>query len=128
MALQLTNIIRDVREDAERGRIYLPQEDLQKFNVKTEDILDLKSSDELTACLKFEADRARHYYRLAMNALPDSDRYSQRTGLIMATIYETTLDEIEKDGFNVMQHRVSLTPFRKLWIAWRTARQQKKYK
>ncbi len=128
MALQLTNIIRDVREDAERGRIYLPQEDLQKFNVKTDDLLALKSSDELTACLKFETDRARHYYQLAMDALPDSDRYSQRTGLIMAAIYEATLDEIEHDGFNVMQHRVSLTPLRKLWIAWRTARQQKKYK
>ena len=128
MALQLTNIIRDVREDAERGRIYLPQEDLQKFNVKTDDLLALKSSDELTACLKFETDRARHYYQLAMDALPDNDRYSQRTGLIMAAIYEATLDEIEHDGFNVMQHRVSLTPLRKLWIAWRTARQQKKYK
>ncbi|PHS30988.1 MAG: squalene synthase HpnD [Methylophaga sp.] len=128
MALQLTNIIRDVREDAERGRIYLPQEDLQKFNLKTEDILALKSSDELTACLKFEADRARQYYQQAMDALPDSDRYNQRTGLIMAAIYEATLDEIEDDGFKVMQHRVSLTPLRKLWIAWKTARKQKKFK
>lgn len=128
MALQLTNIIRDVREDAERGRIYLPQEDLQKFNLKTEDILALKSSDELTACLKFEADRARQYYKQAMDALPNSDRYNQRTGLIMAAIYEATLDEIEDDGFKVMQQRVSLTPLRKLWIAWRTARKQKKFK
>jgi phytoene synthase len=128
MALQLTNIIRDVREDAERGRIYLPQEDLQKFNIKTEDVLDLKSSNELIACLKFETERARQYYRQAMAALPDSDRYSQRTGLIMAAIYEATLDEIENDGFKVMERRVSLTPLRKLWIAWRTARQQKKFK
>ncbi|MBL1321293.1 MAG: presqualene diphosphate synthase HpnD [Methylophaga sp.] len=128
MALQLTNIIRDVREDAERGRIYLPQEDLQKFNVKTEELLELQSSEELIACLTFQTERARQYYQQAMDVLPDSDRYSQRTGLIMAAIYEATLDEIEKDGFKVMQHRVSLTPLRKLWIAWRTARQQKKFK
>lgn len=128
MALQLTNIIRDVREDAERGRIYLPQQDLQQFNVKTKDVLDLKSSEELIACLKFQTDRARQYYQQAMDALPDSDRYSQRTGLIMAAIYQATLDEIEQDGFQVMQHRVSLTPLRKLWIAWRTARKQKRFK
>lgn len=125
MALQLTNIIRDVREDAKRGRIYLPQQDLQKFNVKPEDVLDLKSSEELIECVKFQTARARTYYQQAMDILPDSDRYSQRTGLIMAAIYEATLDEIEQDGFQVMQHRVSLTPLRKLWIAWRTARKQK---
>ncbi len=128
MALQLTNIIRDVREDAERGRIYLPQEDLQQFNIKTADILELKSSEELISCLKFQAERARNYYQQAFDALPDSDRYHQRTGLIMAAIYEATLNEIESDGFQVMQHRVSLTPLRKLWIAWRTARKQKQFK
>jgi phytoene synthase len=126
MALQLTNIIRDVREDAERGRIYLPQDELQQFNVKPNDILDLKSSPELVELLKFQADRAKHYYQRAMSALPTEDRFSQRTGLIMAAIYEATLDEIIKDNFQVMQHRISLTPIRKLWIAWRTARHEKK--
>ncbi len=128
MALQLTNIIRDVREDAERGRIYLPQDELQKFNIKSDDILALKSSPELIALLEFQTSRAKEYYRLAMEALPTEDRYSQRTGLIMAAIYEATLDEIVKDNFQVMQHRVSLTPIRKLWIAWRTARREKKHK
>lgn len=128
MALQLTNIIRDVREDAERGRIYLPQNELQQFNIKADDILDLKSSPELIELLKFQTARARQYYQQAMQTLPDSDRYTQRTGLIMAAIYQATLDEIEQDGFQVLQHRVSLTPVRKLWIAWRTARQEKKFK
>lgn len=128
MALQLTNIIRDVREDAERGRIYLPQDELQKFNIKSDDILALKSSPELIALLEFQTSRAKEYYHLAMEALPTEDRYSQRTGLIMAAIYEATLDEIVKDNFQVMQHRVSLTPIRKLWIAWRTARREKKHK
>lgn len=128
MALQLTNIIRDVREDAERGRIYLPQDELQKFNIKSDDILALKSSPELIALLEFQTSRAKEYYHLAMEALPSEDRYTQRTGLIMAAIYEATLDEIVKDDFQVMQHRVSLTPIRKLWIAWRTARREKKHK
>jgi len=128
MALQLTNIIRDVREDAERGRIYLPQDELQQFNVKADDLLDLKSSPELIELLKFQTARARQYYQQAMQALPDSDRYTQRTGLIMSAIYQATLDEIEQDNFQVLQHRVSLTPVRKLWIAWRTARQEKKFK
>jgi 15-cis-phytoene synthase len=128
MALQLTNIIRDVREDAERGRIYLPQDELQQFNVKANDLLDLKSSPELVELLKFQTARARQYYQQAMQALPDSDRYTQRTGLIMAAIYQATLDEIEQDNFQVLQHRVSLTPVRKLWIAWRTARHEKKFK
>jgi phytoene synthase len=128
MALQLTNIIRDVREDAERGRIYLPQDELQQFKIKPDDILALKSSPELIALLEFQTSRAKEYYHLAMEALPTEDRYSQRTGLIMAAIYEATLDEIVKDNFQIMEHRVSLTPIRKLWIAWRTARREKKYK
>jgi len=125
MALQLTNIIRDVREDAERGRIYLPLDELEKFNVQTQDLLDLKSSPELIELLKFQSQRAKSYYQQAMQALPDGDRYQQRTGLIMAAIYEATLNEIGKDGFGVMQRRISLTPIRKLWLAWRTARHEK---
>jgi len=125
MALQLTNIIRDVREDAERGRIYLPVDELEQFGVKTDDILSLKSSPELTALLQYQSDRAKQYYQQAMQFLPDVDRYNQRTGLIMAAIYRATLDEIEQDGFQVMHHRVSLTPIRKLWIAWKTARAEK---
>lgn len=126
MALQLTNIIRDVREDAQRGRIYLPQDELQQFNVNADDLLALKSSPELIELLKFQTARAKQYYQQALQLLPESDRYTQRTGLIMAAIYEATLDEIAKDNFQVMQHRVSLTPLRKLWLAWRTARHEKK--
>tara|TARA_R110001606_G_scaffold395213_2_gene567140 strand:+ start:34962 stop:35822 length:861 start_codon:yes stop_codon:yes gene_type:complete len=125
MALQLTNIIRDVREDAERGRIYLPQDELQQFNVSADDLLALKSTPELIELLKFQTARAKQYYKQALQILPELDRYTQRTGLIMAAIYEATLDEIEKDNFQVMLHRVSLTPIRKLWIAWRIARSEK---
>ena len=126
MALQLTNIIRDVREDAERGRIYLPLEDLKRFNISEQDLLELKSSPELTECLKFQSQRAKEYYQKAMQILPESDRYTQRTGLIMSAIYEATLDEIISDNYQVMKQRVSLTPLRKLWIAWRTVRCEKR--
>lgn len=126
MALQLTNIIRDVREDAERGRIYLPLDELEQFNVKSQDLLDLKSSPEFIELLKFQTARAKDYYQQAMQLLPETDRYTQRTGLIMAEIYEATLDEIVKDDFQVMHQRISLTPIRKLWIAWRTARREKR--
>jgi phytoene synthase len=128
MALQLTNIIRDVREDAERGRLYLPQDEMDQFNVKTDDLLALKTSPELIELLTFQAQRAQQYYQQAMAALPDNDRYTQRTGLIMANIYQATLKEIEQDDFQVMQHRVSLTPLRKFWIAWTTARGQKRWR
>lgn len=124
MAFQLTNIIRDVREDAERGRIYLPQDELDRFGVRSADLLALRSSPELIALLRFQAERAREYYARAFALLPEADRYGQRTGLIMAAIYHTLLEELEADGFQVMRHRVALTPLRKLWIAWRTMRRE----
>lgn len=123
LALQLTNIIRDVREDAERGRIYLPQDELEKYRVSEQHILGLQSSVQLTELLAFQAQRAYQCYDEAMALLPDADRSKQKTALIMAAIYRATLDEIVDDGFRVMQHRVSLTPLRKLWLAWRTSRQ-----
>ncbi len=126
MALQLTNIIRDVKEDAERGRIYLPQEDLRQFNVTESSILKLQSSPELVALLEFQAQRAETYYQQAMQALPLADRYNQKTGLIMAKIYHETLNELRQTKFDVMNKRVSLSPFRKLWLAWTTARDEKK--
>lgn len=128
LAFQLTNIIRDVREDAERGRIYLPEEDMQRFNVSQNDILHFRQTPELTDLLRFEAQRARDFYQEAKSLLPDEDRYKQRTGLIMSAIYEKTLDELEREGFQVMQHRLSLTPLRKLWLAWKTARQENKHR
>lgn len=125
LALQLTNIIRDVREDAERGRIYLPQDELERFGVKESDILSFQQTPELTACLAFQSQRALSLYDEAIALLPVADRYQQRTGLIMAAIYRKTLEEIAVDGYRVMHHRVSLTPLRKLWIAWRTACREK---
>jgi len=120
IALQLTNIIRDVGDDARRGRIYLPLDDLQRFGVPAHRILAGEAPERFGELMRFQARRARGFYRDAFAALPAAERRGQRPGLIMAAIYATLLDEIESDGFRVLTHRVALTPLRKLWIAWRT--------
>lgn len=119
-AFQLTNIIRDVGEDARRNRIYLPMEDLRTFQVSAADILASRSSEQFLRLMQFQARRAESLYAKALAALPAEDRRSQRPGLIMAAIYRKLLEEIERDGFQVLKQRTSLTPLRKLWIAWRT--------
>jgi phytoene synthase len=119
LAFQLTNIIRDVGEDAMRGRIYLPVSELQQFDVKAHEILQRKYSDRFTALMRFQAERAHRLYDEALALLPTEDRRSQKPGLMMASIYRTLLREIEADDFKVLHQRVSLTPLRKLWLAWK---------
>ncbi len=126
MAFQLTNILRDVREDAERGRVYLPQNELAQFGVTRQNLIQPVTSDGVKKLLQFQADRAREFYLKAFNELPEEDRFSQRTGLIMAEIYLSLLEEIENDGYRVLEHRIKLTPARKLWLAWRASRREKK--
>ena len=118
-ALQLTNILRDVGEDALRGRIYLPVNDLQKFDVKAHEILKREYSDRFTALMRFQAERAHRLYDEALALLPAADRRAQKPGLMMASIYRTLLTEIERDNFQVLHQRVSLTPLRKFWLAWK---------
>jgi 15-cis-phytoene synthase len=124
LAMQLTNIIRDVGDDARRGRIYLPVAELQEFEVKAQEILQRHSpygySDRFTRLMKFQSERAHRLYDEALALLPMADRTAQRPGLMMANIYRTLLREIEADGFQVLHQRTSLTPLRKLWIAART--------
>ena len=122
IAFQLTNILRDVGEDARRGRIYLPQEDLARFGVAPSVLINRTGDDAFRRLMAFEAERARTWYAQAFAKLDPRDRRAQRTGLIMAAIYRSLLDEIERDGFDVLDRRTSLTPLRKLWIAWKTAR------
>ncbi|MFO1324786.1 MAG: presqualene diphosphate synthase HpnD [Burkholderiales bacterium] len=122
VAFQLTNICRDVGEDARRGRIYLPQDELARFGVASSSLLRAEHSDAFRALMAFEVGRARQWYDRAMAQLPAADRRAQRAGLVMAAIYRTLLAEIERDGFRVLDRRLSLTPLRKLWIAWKTWR------
>mgnify|MGYP000991673454 CR=1 FL=1 len=120
LAFQLTNIIRDVGEDARRGRIYLPMDELQRFGVPAADVLNARHGDHFRRLMEFQIERANHYYTQAIAELPAVDRRAQRPGLVMAAIYRTLLDEIRRDGCLVLTQRTSLTPVRKLWIAWRT--------
>jgi phytoene synthase len=120
MAFQLTNIIRDVGEDARRGRIYLPLDELAQHGVTVNDIGEARETENFHRLMEFQIERALGYYRAAFAKLPPEDRKAQRAGIIMAGIYQTLLEEIRADGCRVLVQRTSLTPVRKLWIAWKT--------
>jgi phytoene synthase len=121
LAFQLTNIIRDVGEDAMRGRIYLPLEDLQRFNVPPKEIIERQHSERFEALMQFQIERAETHYAQALEMLPREDRRRQKAGLIMAAIYRELLREIQAEGCKVLTQRTSLTSSRKLWLALRTA-------
>jgi len=120
LAFQLTNIIRDVGEDARRGRIYLPLDELQAHGVSEADVLAGRETEAFRRLMEYQYERAIATYEQALARLPAADRRSQRPGLVMAAIYRTLLEEIRRDGFQVLRHRIALPPMRKLWLAWRT--------
>ena len=115
-ALQLTNIIRDVREDAERNRIYLPREDLRRFGVSEAQLIAQHFDEKVEALLAFEYNRARHYYDLAASLLPREDRKRMLAAEMMAGIYSAILDKIRRKRFRVFERRVRLSKLRKLAI------------
>ena len=118
MAFQLTNIIRDVGEDARRNRIYLPLDELARFSVTEDDILHSRESDAVRQLLEHQIQRAEGYYDHAISELPDEDRKNQRVGLMMAAIYHTLLREIKQGGAQkVLNSRISLGAVRKFWLA-----------
>jgi phytoene synthase len=119
MAFQLTNIIRDVGEDARRNRIYLPLDELAQFNVTEDDILHSRESDAVKNLLDYQIARAETYYDRALRELPAEDRKNQRVGLMMAAIYRTLLHEIKVDGAQkVLNSRTSLGALRKILLAF----------
>jgi phytoene synthase len=124
LAMQLTNIIRDVGDDARRGRLYLPLSELQRFDIKAHDLLRTSApyayDERFEALMRFQAERAHCCYDEALALLPTADRRAQKPGLMMANIYRALLREIEAGGFQVLHQRIALTPLRKLWIAMRT--------
>jgi phytoene synthase len=120
LAFQLTNIIRDVGEDARKNRIYLPLDELKEHQVTAADILNANHTESFVRLMRFQAERARRCYDEALEILPAEDRRAQRPGLMMAAIYRALLDEIAGDDYRVLQQRTALTPIRKFWIAWRT--------
>jgi phytoene synthase len=120
LAFQLTNIIRDVGEDSRKNRIYLPVDELERFEVTAADILNARYTENFVRLMNFQSERAMRCYDEALALLPPEDRHAQRPGLVMSAIYRTLLEEIARDRFQVLKQRTALTPVRKLWIAWRT--------
>lgn len=126
IAFQLTNILRDVREDWQRGRLYVPVDELRRFQVSEQDLGTPIATPQIRALFEYQAKRAFQYYQRAFTQLPEIDRFRQRSGIIMAEIYLNTLQEITNDGYRVLEHRIHLTPLHKLFLAWRVARREKR--
>lgn len=124
-ALQLTRIIRDVRRDGTRGRVYLPLDELREYGVSPEDLMAGRGSDNAGRLMEYQVRRAREYYDSALEKLPETDRFGQTSGIVLIELRRAVLREIEDDGYRVWDRRVSLTPVRKLWIAWRTERRER---
>ena len=121
MAFQLTNIIRDVGEDARRGRIYLPLDELKKAKVTEDDILQSRETPQVKELMEYQIERAETYYDKALRELPTEDAKQQRTGLMMAAIYRTLLREIKTGSAEkVLTSKTSLPPFRKIMLAVQT--------
>ena len=121
-ALQLTRLLRDVGSDARRGRVYIPLDELERFDVRAEALQQTETSERVLALFRHQYERAEAYFDQALGALAATDRDAQRGLLIEAALARALLRELARDGFRVVAHRVHLTPLRKFWIAWRTAR------
>lgn len=119
-ALMFAERVEEVGEDARHGRIYIPIDELQRFNVTAADLINRKYSDAFTALMRFQTERAREMLKIALNAIPSRERATQRVLRSQAAISLALLDEIELEKFQVLHQRIALTPIRKLWISWRT--------
>jgi phytoene synthase len=120
LAFQLTNILRDVKEDIERKRVYIPAEDLIRFGLKPAEGIDSLNRPAFIEMMQFQIARTENIYRKAIETLPDEDRENQKAGIIMANIYQSLLHKIKKNPAKVLDRRVSLAPLTKLWVAYRT--------
>ncbi|MBI2000614.1 MAG: squalene/phytoene synthase family protein [candidate division NC10 bacterium] len=116
-AFQLTNILRDLATDGERGRIYLPQEDLKRFGVTEADLLERRVTPAFLDLMRFEVGRARQFYAAARAALPAEDRRTMLAAEIMRAIYTRILDRIEGMGYDVFSRRIRLSDTHRLWLA-----------
>lgn len=120
IAMQLTNILRDIKSDADRGRIYLPSEDLKKYNYTETELLSSHYSEAFVDLMKFEAQRAWSYYKRAEQTLPREDRKTMAAGEIMRAIYSRILSKIEASNFNVYSSPPQLSKLQKIYIAFST--------
>jgi len=119
IGLQTIEVIHDLRHDLQQGFIYLPENDLHELQVNEQDLLQLKSSPQLTELLNRLAKQAKTYYQQALTKLDANYNQSQAPSLTLAKLYFNLLEEISKDNFDVLQKRIVIPPLRKLWLAWR---------
>lgn len=122
IALELFRILRDVRPDAQRGRVFIPADRLEAHGVRAGELVQPSTPEHVRALFAAEAREIGEWFDRALAALPAIDHEAQCSGLVAAAIQRRLLAEIERDGYRVLQHRIDLTPVRKLWIAWRTTR------
>ena len=115
IAMQLTNILRDVKEDVEMGRIYLPQEDLRKFGISEQQIFAGDANADFVRFIKFQIERARFYYRKSYQGIPMLDADARFTVLLALRLYGKILDEIEKRNYNIFSHRAHTTKRQKIF-------------
>ena len=120
LAGQLVRFIRSLGEDVRHNRVYVPVDELQRFNVPAADLFNRRYAEGFKPLMAFQAERARTTYKEALAALPAEDRRAQRSALIRGVLAMRLLDEVEADGFQVLTQRTDLTPLRKLWLAWKT--------
>jgi len=120
VALRLTEIVRDVGRDAGRGRVYLPLDELKRFGLADGDILQRREDQRFEQAMALQIARAREHHERAAALLPPADRRAQRAGLVLASISRALLEEIAALRGRTLKQSVTLTPLRKLWIAWKT--------
>lgn len=118
-ALLLAQLVAETGNDARHGRIYIPIDEMQRYNVTAADLINRRYTDAFTELMRFETHRAREAVQRAVASVPSAARRSQRTLLALAALALALLDEIERDGYRVLHQRIALTPIRKFWIAWR---------
>ena len=122
IALQLTNIIRDIGEDAKRGRIYIPLDELKNLNITEIEILKYINEKKIKDLVQNQTQRAHYFYKLAINSLPDEDKINQKPGLMMGNIYYVMLSKIAKDSpENILNQKIGLSNLRKFWIVLLTS-------
>jgi 15-cis-phytoene synthase len=123
-ALMLAQIVVELGNDARHGRIYIPIDEMQRYNVTAADLINRKYTDAFFEMMRFQTTRARNAIHTALDAIPAGERRSQGTLRALAALALALLDEIERDGYKVLHQQIALTPIRKLWVAWRAARKR----
>ncbi|HEY3251152.1 MAG TPA: squalene/phytoene synthase family protein, partial [Ignavibacteria bacterium] len=115
IAMQLTNILRDIKFDALNGRIYLPEEDLKRFGYNEQDLLNFKYNDSFIELMKFECERARKYFEMANDCFHPEDRKLLFPARIMQKIYFNILEKIENMNYNVFHKKAKVSKLKKVY-------------